>query len=232
MIQIIDCDQNSPEWFAHRAGLVTASNFATVMAKGEGKTRRTYMLKLAGEIITGEATEGYTNSHMERGHAMEDDARMMYSFMTDVEPLRVGFIRNGDKGYSPDSLIGSNGLLEIKSKLPHLMIEVLLKDQFPPEHKAQCQGGLWVSEREYIDIVCYWPKMPLFVKRSYRDEAYISNLAQDVAKFNEELAEVVERIRSYKPSSFKKEESASVVIPGNTGIKNTAGRELHTMEGA
>ena len=199
-MQIIDCEQGTDEWFDARAGMPTASEFATVMAKGRGgadsKTRRTYMLKLAGEIITGKPMERFSNEHMERGKVMEDEARDLYSFMTDAEPQLVGFIKNGSKGASPDSLIAADGMLEIKTKLPHLLIDVLLKDEFPTEHKPQCQGGLWVAEREWIDIAVYWPGLPLFVKRAYRDEAYIKSLAEAVDIFNDELAETVERVRA------------------------------------
>lgn len=201
MIQIFTCDQNTPEWFAARAGIPTASEFHTVMASGrsggESKTRKTYLYKLAGELITGESTEGYTNAHMERGHVMEEDARRKYSFIADAEVQSVGFLRNGDKGASPDGLIGDRGMFEAKSKLPHMLIDCLMRDDFPPEHKAQCQGALWVAEREWIDIVVYWPKLPLFVKRAYRDETYIASIATAVKAFNEELAEIVEKIRGY-----------------------------------
>lgn len=201
MVDIFFCDQNSDEWFEARAGIPTASEFSTVMAKGKGGgesiTRRKYMYRLAGEIITGEVHQGYSNANMDRGHVMEPDARNLYALMTDAEPELVGFIRNGAKGCSPDSLIDANGLLEIKTKQPDLMIEVLMRDQFPAEHKAQCQGALWVSEREWIDIAVYWPKLPLFIKRAYRDEAYIKTLADEVDRFNEELAGVVEKVRQY-----------------------------------
>ena len=201
MIQIHNCEQGSPEWFKLRAGLPTASEFSTVMASGKdggaSKTRRTYLLKLAGEILTGEPTESFTNPHMERGKAMEQEAREFYAFHQDAEPELVGFITNGPRGCSPDSLVGANGALEIKTKLPHLLIEALLKDAFPPEHKAQCQGVLWVAEREWIDLAVYWPKLPLLVKRAYRDEDYIRTMAAAVDAFNAELAETVERIRAY-----------------------------------
>lgn len=201
MLEVFDCDQNSLAWFEARRGLPTASEFSTVMATGRGggesKTRRTYMLKLAGEIVTGEVQEGFSNAHTERGHEMEPDARNLYALMTDARPELVGFIRNGQKGASPDSLIGADGLLEIKTKLPHLLIDVLLKDEFPAEHKHQCQGALWVSEREWIDIAVYWPKLPLFIKRAYRDEAFIKELSAAVDAFNSELAEVVEKVRKY-----------------------------------
>lgn len=204
-MQIFDCPQGSDEWFRCRMGLPTASEFATVMASGRGggesKTRRTYMLKLAGEIITGRPADNYTNAHMERGHEQEPDARSKYAFLADCEPQIVGFVRNGDKGCSPDSLIGNDGALEIKTKLAHLQIDILDRDEFPPEHKAQCQGVLWVAEREWIDLACYCPDLPLFVKRAYRDETYIRTMAAAVKTFNEELAEIVARIQKMQEAA-------------------------------
>lgn len=202
MLEIFTCDQNSDEWFRARMGIPTASEFATVLAKGKGggdsKTRQTYLYKLAGEIITGDPMESFSNAHMERGKVMEDDARCLYEFMTDVECERVGFIRSGRKGASPDSLVGDAGMVEIKTKLPHLMIETILRGEFPPEHKAQCQGQLWVAEREWIDIAVYWPGMPLFVTRATRDEEFIKQLSEGVDAFNDELDSIVARVRAYE----------------------------------
>lgn len=200
-MQIFTCEQGTPEWFSCRLGLPTASEFATVMAKGKGgeesKTRRTYMLKLVGEVLTQEPMETYTNVHMERGKVMEDEARTAYELLQNIDCERVGFIRSGNYGCSPDSLLGDKGMLEIKTALPHILINYLLKDDFPPEHKAQCQGQLWVAERDWIDIAIYWPKLPLFVKRAYRDENYITQLADAVDQFNTELSAMVDRIRAY-----------------------------------
>jgi hypothetical protein len=201
-VTIIDCEQGSPEWFKARMGMPTASEFSTVMAAAkdgkERKTRNKYMRKLAGEIITGEPMETFQNAHMERGKAMEDEARDFYSFMKDAEPQRVGFIVCGAQcGCSPDSLIGTAGMLEIKTALPDILIEKILADDFPPEHKAQCQGALMVAEREWIDISVYWPKMPMFVKRAYRDEPYIHNMLAEIRQFNAELHELVEKINRY-----------------------------------
>ena len=195
MMQIHEMEQGTPEWFAVRMGLPTASQFATIMAKGrsggDSKTRQTYLYKLAGEILTGDPMDSFSNHHMERGHEMEPEARSYYAFMHDVEPQQVGFITNGPKGCSPDSLVGNDGMLEIKTKLPHLMLAVLEADQFPAEHRAQCQGQLWVAEREWIDLTCYWPKMLPFIKRAYRDDAYIAEISAAVDQFNDELATLV-----------------------------------------
>lgn len=198
-IQIITCEQGTSEWFSARLGIPTASEFDTVMAKGRGgadsKTRRTYMLKLIGERLTGEPTESYSNVHMERGKIMEEEARNAYAFQMDNEPELVGFIRNGEKGASPDSLVGADGLLEIKTKLPHLQLDVLLANELPSEHKAQVQGQIWVAEREWCDFCSYWPGLPVFITRVYRDDAYIKELSDGVDKFLAEMNELQEQIQ-------------------------------------
>ncbi len=196
-IEILHCEQNSEAWLLARCGIPTASCFSKVLAKGEGKVRKSYMLELAGEIVTGKPNEGYSNDHMKRGHDMELAARQQYAFERRVSPEIVGFVRNGPKGCSPDALIGADGLLEVKTKIPALHIECMMRADFPPEHRAQCQGALWVAEREWIDLAVYWPGLPLVVHRATRDEAYITNLAAEVDRFNAELAEIVERVRQY-----------------------------------
>jgi hypothetical protein len=202
-LQVFDCEQGSADWFASRMGIPTASEFDTVMAKGRdgksaSKTRRTYMLKLIGERLTGEPMYNYQNDHMERGHEMEQGARDLYGMLTDLEPIRVGFLRRGDVGCSPDSLVGDVGMLEIKTKLPHLQLDCLLYDELPSEHRAQCQGQLWVAQREWVDFVSYWPGLPLFAKRVYRDEKYIATLKVAVDAFLEELHEVMQKVQQYR----------------------------------
>lgn len=197
MPDVLTCEQGSAEWLAARCGVPTASCFASVLAKGEGKTRRAYLYKLAGEIITGQTAEGYSNAHMERGHELEPDARALYEFTFDVQVEQVGFIRNGRAGCSPDGLVGANGGVEIKTKLPHLMVETILRGDVPPEHVAQVQGSMWVAEREWWDFNAYWPGFPLFTVRAKRDEAYIRTLAAAVDTFCEELDGIVAKVRAY-----------------------------------
>jgi len=194
-VEVIEVEQGTPEWFAARLGIPTASEFKTVLAGGKGLTRATYMRKLAGEVLTGEPAESYSNAAMERGKAMEPEARMAYSLLKDVEVHEVGFILNHGAGCSPDGLIGDDGGLEIKTKAPHLLIECLDRDDIPPEHRAQVQGALWITGRRWWDFVAYWPGLPLFIVREYRDEDYIANLAQEVKTFNAQLARMVEKLR-------------------------------------
>ena len=200
-MEIFEHEQRSPEWFQARMGIPTASEFKTVLSKGVGKapskTRRTYMLKLAGEIITGQPMDSFSNAHMERGIAMEPEARAWYEFLKGVDTQPVGFIRNGNTGCSPDALVGGDGLLEVKTKLPHLLGDVLTRGEFPSEYIAQCQGQLWISGRAWLDLVIYWPDMPTFITRVQRDEDFIAALTNEVKLFNMQLDDLVEQIREY-----------------------------------
>ncbi|MCD6009262.1 lambda exonuclease family protein [Halomonas sp. IOP_31] len=193
-MQILTLEQGTPEWHAARLGIVTMSELKTLLVKGKGPGgfgagAMSYMHQLIGERITGEPSDAFQgNVHTQRGHELEPVARELYYEAAGLPQLeQVGIILNHGVGYSPDCLVDSNGLVEIKTKLPKYQIELLLADELPQEHVAQCQGGLWVSEREWIDFVSYWPGMPLFVKRVYRDEALIRTIAERVEAFYEEL---------------------------------------------
>lgn len=197
-MEIFNCDQGTPEWLRVRAGIPTGSMFGTVLCKKgpDAKTRRTYMMKLAGEIITRKPMDSFSNRHTERGHEQEPIARDLYAFQTGNQFERVGFIKEGRKGASPDCLIGDDGGAEIKSRLAHLQAELLCAGEMPPVHLPQIQGLMWVSRRRWWDFVSYCPKMPLFVQRVERDEIYIQKLATAVDAFNAELDEVVAQIRA------------------------------------
>jgi hypothetical protein len=201
-LEIFNCEQGTPEWFACRMGIPTASEFSTVLAHGRKKgdpsvTRRKYMLTLIGERLTGQPVESYSNHHMERGKALEAEARRMYAFAADVEPQQIGFVRRDEKvGCSPDSLVNDRGMLEIKTRIPHLQIELLLANEVPPEHEAQLQGQLWVADREWVDFVSYWPGLDLFVKRVYRDEVKIKSIELGVEMFLNEMAEIMAKLEA------------------------------------
>lgn len=200
---IHEMEQGTPEWFDVRKGIPTASEFAAVMAKpgprgSVPKTRQTYMRKLAGEIITGEPMESFENAHMIRGREMEQEAVDAYAFETGTDPQKVGFVKMGSiTGCSPDRLIGKDGQLEVKTKLPHLLIEILEQNKLPEEFIPQVQGQLWVTGRKWCDFIAFWPKMPTFKVRVCRDEAKIREIERDVKQFNKELAALVKKIKAY-----------------------------------
>lgn len=196
-----DCEQGSPEWYSLRLGRPTASEFSMIMKQGrdgkESKMRGEYMRKLAGELLTGDGMDSYSGGYRERGRTLEDEARRMYAFECNADPVQVGFVTNFRTGCSPDSFVGTSKGLEIKSAVPHIQIERLDKNELPIEHKAQIQGSLWICERDEWDYVSYCPKLPLLVVPVKRDNGYIAALKGAVDKFNDELVALVERIRRY-----------------------------------
>lgn len=199
-LQIIECEQGTEAWHAARCGIITASCMKDVLAKGQGKTRAAYMHKLIGEVFTGEAAESYSNAHMERGKQHEAIARELYQTRHAVEVKQVGFMRNHDDigtiGYSPDGLVGDDGAVEFKSNSPHILVELIIADKVPSEHWAQTQCGLWVSERNWIDLVCSYPGLPPFEKRIYRDEQFIREMMFECVGFYREMKQKIEAIQT------------------------------------
>lgn len=200
-MQIIrEIEQGSADWLAMRLGIVTCSELDCLLVSGKGEAgfgvaAFTYMDQLIGERITGEAAElPFSTRATERGHELEGKARELCRARTDLSYEEVGIILNHGIGYSPDALVGDDGLVEVKTKLPKFQVGVILAGEIPKEHVAQCQGGLWVSEREWIDFISYWPGMPLFIKRAYRDEAYIRKLAERVSTFHEIMEARMEKV--------------------------------------
>jgi hypothetical protein len=193
--EIVNVEQGSLPWFYERAGLVTASKLADVLSTGQ--RQRTFMMKMLAERITGKPSDNWTNEHTRRGHEDEPKARDWYCVEYGVDVEQVGFVKNTDSqvGYSPDGFVGSNGTIETKSKLEHLHLDILLRDKIPAAHVAQVQGGLWISEREWCDFICWCYGMPAFVKRAYRDEKKIKEIAEATQIFNEKLAEYENKIR-------------------------------------
>jgi hypothetical protein len=204
---ILDVVQGSPEWFEARLGLPTASHFASIMANGrEGGpslTRRDYLYRLAGEIVTGRAAEETFKSRaMERGKEMEPEAIADHERRRGVEIVRVGLGVNfsGLKrcGASPDGLIGFGSGLETKTMRPDLMIPLIEKGapRLSPEHRAQVHGNMLVFERDSWDFKIFYPGMPDYTVTVQRDDAYIREMHNQIEIFNHELKQLVARLRN------------------------------------
>lgn len=191
-------EQGSPEWFAERLGKVTASRVADVIAKtktGPAASRANYMAQLVCERLTGEAAESFTSKEMQWGTDQEPNARSAYEFRTDETVELVGFVPHpkiGDSGASPDGLVATDGLVEIKCPNTATHIETLLGRAVPGKYITQIQWQLACTGRQWCDYVSFDPRMPesmsLFIARVPRDPAMIADLEKEVFKFLDELA--------------------------------------------
>jgi putative phage-type endonuclease len=185
-MQIIkDIEQGSDEWLQLRLGVATASNFDKIITTTgkQSATLEKYALKLATDLMLSSPEPSYKNGIMERGNELEPLARQAYQEETFsiVEEITMFKSDCGNFGYSPDGLVGEDGLIEIKCPLATTHFQYIIDNKVPIDYWQQLQGGLWVSGRKYIDFVSYHPNFKtkqLFVKRVERDEDYIAKLAE------------------------------------------------------
>lgn len=198
---ITGIEQGSDEWKALRLGVVTASRFKDVLSGGQGKTRLSYMRELAAEILTGEFQDSYSNKYMEWGTETEPQARAMYELRQGVDVEEVSFVQclNGAAGCSPDGLVGDSGLVEFKCPKTTTQIETFLNGEMPSSHKAQVQGQLWVTGRDWCDFVSFDPRIngdaSWFCTRVHADGEYIRNLEESVNIFINELNVLVKKLK-------------------------------------
>jgi putative phage-type endonuclease len=202
-MRVIDCIQGSDEWYEARLGKVTGSCFSKVLAKGQGKTRNSYMIQIAAERLTGLPQEAYSNEVMARGTLVEPQAREAYEAFYGVSVEQVGFCELDDNvGVSPDGLVGKAGSIEIKCPNTTTHIDTILRDRVPPQYTAQIQGLLWITDRKWCDFISFDPRMRsnrIWVKRVERDQGYIDNLKREIIGFILELNDLIEKINGNVP---------------------------------
>jgi putative phage-type endonuclease len=196
--------QGSPEWFQVRLGKVTASRVADVIAEtksGPSASRANYAAQLVAERLTGAAADSFSNAVMQWGTDKEPEARSAYSFRHDVDVAEVGFVDHpviAMTGASPDGLVGSDGMVEIKCPNTATHIATLLDGKVASKYITQIQWQLACTGRDWCDFVSYDPRLPesmrLFVKRVPRDAAVIAELENKVAAFLSEVSVTVETL--------------------------------------
>jgi len=206
-MQIIDCIQGEPEWHAARCGRVTASRIVDIMAKtktGPSASRKNYAAEIVTERLTGcPAESGFVSPAMKWGTEQEPLARRNYAFMHDVTPVQVGFVIHPKMpmaGASPDSLIGEDGLLEIKCPNTATHIETLLGASIDGSYLKQMQWQMACTGREWCDFISFDPRLPaemqMDVRRVRRDTAMIREIEVEVQMFLGEVDATVKKLRS------------------------------------
>ena len=172
-----DMEQSSDEWLQARCGIVTASTMRNLVTSAgrvaDNDTSRGFIRQLATERIIGVPEYTYPTRPMQRGNLLEPHARELYA--EHYAPVdEVGFIRlDTDEyslGYSPDGVIGHDGLLEIKSPGPKEHLRTILADAVPSVYVWQVQVGLYVTGRSWLDFISYCPGADLYVKRVRPDK--------------------------------------------------------------
>jgi len=200
-----DIEQGTDEWFAVRCGKVTASRVADVIAttkSGYSASRANYEAQLICEILTGKPAESYSNAAMQWGTETEPLARAQYELKTGEMVNQVGFVVHPmieQAGASPDGLVGSEGLIEIKCPNTSTHLDTLLAQKVPSKYIIQMTWQMVCTGRKWCDFVSYDPRLPenlqLFVQRIELDEDYAKKLQNEVVMFLVEVNEKVEKLR-------------------------------------
>jgi hypothetical protein len=191
-------EQGSPEWHDVRRGMVTASVVGKLLTPtlkvADNDTSRALTATLVAERITGWTEETAMTNDMWRGVDSEPIARDIYSGAYQ-QAVEVGFMvedRWGfELGYSPDGLVGMDGLIEIKAPRAKTHLNTILRDQVPSHYMPQLLCGLLVSGRDWIDFVSYCGGMPLYVKRVYPDLKWWFAIEKAVFTFEQNAAAIV-----------------------------------------
>lgn len=199
-------EQRSDEWFAARLGKVTASKVKDVMAKGRGgapsAARQNYMMQLLCERLTGKREEGFTSAAMQRGTDLEPIARSAYEVDKGVMTAETGLIDHPHiAGFaaSPDGIVGSDGLLEIKCPNTAQHIAVIQSGAHDSSYEWQMLAQMACSGRDWVDFVSFDDRLPEELQyacfRYKRDDKRIREMEAEVKHFLEELAALEREMR-------------------------------------
>lgn len=202
-MKFIECPQGTPEWHAARAGKITASCFADAISRCTRKSgsrdagdptavAERYAADLAIERISGQPHGEPPKAWiLERGHEMEAAARMHYEARTGSFVTEAGICVTDDGifGYSSDGLVDDDGLIEVKAPIDSSKILAMWETGDTSEYDHQMQGGLWITGRKWCDFLMYVPDLAavgkdLFVKRVFRDDAFIDAMVEKLAEFD------------------------------------------------
>lgn len=186
-----DLTQRTDEWLTLRRGIVTASTVGRLITPrtikpADNPDSRSLTMLIVSERITGWTEDTYVSSAMWRG--VEDEPRAVETYSQVYAPVEtVGFMVRDDWGfrigYSPDGLVGKDGLIEVKSRSPREHVRVVIEDAVPAEHMAQLQCGLLVSGRQWVDYISYCGGLPMWVKRVTPDQRWHDAILTAVAAF-------------------------------------------------
>jgi len=177
-MKFYNISQKSYEWDNLRNGVITGSKLDCIMAnngKAFGEIAKKYAINLAIEQITGKKIESeFTNRDMLRGNEQEPLAICEYEEYNFLEVKNGGFFSDGIIGCSPDGLVQEDGIIEIKSVIPHIHFANIKRQSIDPSYKWQIYFNLYCSNRSWIDFISYCDNYAmnkrLFIHRIYRDD--------------------------------------------------------------
>lgn len=206
-MKVHNVEQRSPEWYALRLGIPTASEFGsffTAKKREPSAQLLTYALTLAAEKFSGQRLDVFEgNQWTERGKELEEKARKLYEFGNEVDIVSTGFITDdaGTMGCSPDGLVNTDGMVEFKCLKAENHIKAILHFREHgtclPDFFDQTHGQIMIGERAWCDLVHFHPCLPLLVIRQHADAAIQAQLRDAVARVGAERDRVLAILKAH-----------------------------------
>lgn len=194
--------QGSEAWLAARRGVITASRFKDCRDRlkngNPSKVCELYAMDVARERLGGMAAQKFQNAAMRMGTEQEPLARMAYESSTGEIVQEAGFITTDDRlfGASVDGFVGDHGIVEIKTLVSSDTLFTVVSGDISA-YVDQCNGALWLLNRQWVDLVLWVPDMRKFtVQRIERDEAVIEALEADLMAFAGMVSKHEETLRN------------------------------------
>lgn len=160
-------EQQTPEWFQEKKGVVSGTGLKSIV--GTPKARQDYFY----EIISQRLMVGVLDQEeppMARGNRLEPEARAMFQLKIGRRITTVGFAKSLESefiGYSPDGLVedeqGTFETEDVEIKCPQgkNYVKAWLTNKVPEEYYAQVIQGFIVNpklQKRYF--VLYFPEIP------------------------------------------------------------------------
>lgn len=197
-----DIEQGTDAWFVARCGVLTASEVKDLFTKtgrlADNETSKRLVFEKASQRINKFVEPSFTSFTTQRGHDDEAEAKVVYS--NNIAPVEgCGFITNDEwgfkLGYSPDGLVEQKGLIECKSRLFALQIKTICEQIVPDEFMAQCQTGLMVSKRDWLDFISFPAEggMKMMVLRVEPDLEWQQKIIDVAEQFEERVQEAMQK---------------------------------------
>lgn len=199
-MKVHNVEQGSDQWKKLRLGIPTASEFHRIITPKTMKMSAQadlYACVLIAERIIGEPLDSGASKFMDRGIEMQEEAVRWYEMERDIDTEVVGFITSDDGtvGCSPDRLIPSvifpNGGLEVKC--PSAGVHVQNFFGMKADYNLQVQGCMWLTGRDWWDVVSYNPAMAPILIQTLRDDKCIELIAKALDQFKDMLERKFER---------------------------------------
>jgi hypothetical protein len=86
--------------------------------------------------------------------------------------------------------------VEIKAPLPQTQVEYWISGELSERFRPQLQGQLYVTQRNWVDILCWHDVLPKLIMRVEPDGKFINALDRELRIFNYFVEGVMEKIRA------------------------------------